>query len=56
MLWPERPENSAGLEILLAAPTLRVEQGPLRIGLAGAFSGMLTRADGSRSASRDGAG
>ena len=40
------PEGSAGLEILLAAPVLRVEQGPLRIGLAGALSGMLTRADG----------
>jgi len=42
------PEESAGLEILLAAPTLRVEQGPLRVGLAGAYSGMLTRADGSQ--------
>ena len=41
-------EDSAGLEILLAAPTLRVEQGPLRVGLAGALSGMLTRADGSQ--------
>ena len=40
------PEGSAGLEILLAAPTLHVEKGPLRVGLAGAFSGMLTRADG----------
>jgi 5-oxoprolinase (ATP-hydrolysing) subunit C len=40
------PEDSAGLEILLAAPTLRIEQGPLRVGLAGALSGVLTRADG----------
>jgi biotin-dependent carboxylase-like uncharacterized protein len=41
------PEGSAGLEILLAAPSFRVEKGPLRVGLAGALSGMLTRADGS---------
>ncbi|WP_294534499.1 hypothetical protein [uncultured Rhodoblastus sp.] len=40
------PENAAGLELLLAAPTLRVEQGPLRLGLAGDLSGVLTRADG----------
>ena len=39
-------EDSAALEILLAAPSFRVEQGPLRVGLAGALSGMLTRADG----------
>ncbi len=43
-----RAGRFGGLEILLAAPTLRVEQGPLRIGLAGALSGMLTRADGSQ--------
>jgi biotin-dependent carboxylase-like uncharacterized protein len=42
------PEGSAGLEILLAAPSFRVEKGPLRVGLAGAYSGMLTRADGSQ--------
>ena len=42
------PEASAGLEILLAAPTLRVEQGPLRLGLAGDLSGLLTRADGTQ--------
>ncbi len=41
------PEGSAGLEILLAAPVFASEQGPLRVGLAGALSGMLTRADGS---------
>ena len=41
-------EESAGLEILLAAPSFRVEKGPLRVGLAGAYSGMLTRADGSQ--------
>jgi biotin-dependent carboxylase-like uncharacterized protein len=39
-------EDAAGLEILLSAPCLRVEQGPLRIGLAGDFSGVLFRADG----------
>jgi biotin-dependent carboxylase-like uncharacterized protein len=42
------PEGSAGLEILLAAPRFRVEKGPLRVGLAGALSGLLTRADGSQ--------
>jgi biotin-dependent carboxylase-like uncharacterized protein len=40
------PDESAALEILLAAPVFRVEAGPLRIGLAGALSGLLTRADG----------
>lgn len=40
------PDDAAGLEILLAAPTLKVEQGPLRIGLAGDFSGVVFRADG----------
>jgi biotin-dependent carboxylase-like uncharacterized protein len=39
-------ELAAGLEILLSAPSFRIEQGPLRIGLAGDFSGILTRADG----------
>ena len=39
-------EGAAGLEILLAAPTLRVETGPLRLGLAGALTGLLTRANG----------
>jgi biotin-dependent carboxylase-like uncharacterized protein len=42
------PEGSAGLEILLAAPELRVEQGALRIGLSGDLSGVLTRASGAR--------
>jgi biotin-dependent carboxylase-like uncharacterized protein len=42
------PEDSAGLELLLAAPTLRVEAGPLRLGLAGDLTGVLTRADGAR--------
>ncbi|MCW2283967.1 biotin-dependent carboxylase-like uncharacterized protein [Rhodoblastus acidophilus] len=37
------PEPAAVLEVLLAAPVLRVEQGPLRLGLAGAFSGVLFR-------------
>jgi len=37
------PEEAAALECLLAAPILRVEQGPLRLGLAGAFSGTLVR-------------
>jgi biotin-dependent carboxylase-like uncharacterized protein len=40
------PENAAGLELLLAAPTLIVENGPLRLGLAGDLTGVLTRADG----------
>ena len=39
-------ENAAGLELLLAAPTLSVENGPLRLGLAGDLTGVLTRADG----------
>jgi biotin-dependent carboxylase-like uncharacterized protein len=42
------PDDSAGLEILLAAPELRVEQEALRIGLAGDLSGVLTRANGAR--------
>lgn len=42
------PDDSAGLEILLAAPELRVEKGALRIGLAGDLSGVLTRASGAR--------
>jgi allophanate hydrolase len=42
------PDDAAGLEILLAAPDLRVERGPLRIGLAGDLSGVLTRAGGAR--------
>ncbi|MCW2274326.1 allophanate hydrolase subunit 2 family protein [Rhodoblastus acidophilus] len=37
------PEQAAVLEILLAAPVFRVEQGPLRLGLAGAISGVLFR-------------
>jgi 5-oxoprolinase (ATP-hydrolysing) subunit C len=41
-------ENAAGLEILLAAPSFRVARGPLRLGLAGALTGELTRADGRR--------
>jgi biotin-dependent carboxylase-like uncharacterized protein len=44
------PENSAGLEVLLAAPTLRVENSPVRLGVAGDVTGVLTRADGSRKA------
>jgi biotin-dependent carboxylase-like uncharacterized protein len=44
----DAPEGSAGLEILLAAPELRVELGALRIGLAGELSGLLTRASGAR--------
>jgi 5-oxoprolinase (ATP-hydrolysing) subunit C len=44
----DTPERAAGLEILLAAPELRVEQGALRIGLAGELSGVLTRASGAR--------
>lgn len=44
----QAPENSAGLEILLAAPTLRVKDGPLRLSLAGDLTGILTRADGSQ--------
>src|SRR5271166_6172207 len=42
------PENSAGLEILLAGPSLRVEEGPLRLGLAGELAAILSRADGSQ--------
>jgi len=37
------PEEAAALECLLAAPSLRVEQGPARLGLAGAFSATLIR-------------
>ena len=37
------PEDAAAFEILLAAPVLRVEQGPVRVGLVGALSGVLTR-------------
>jgi allophanate hydrolase len=37
------PEDAAALEILLSAPVLRVEEGSLRLGLAGAFSGVLSR-------------
>jgi biotin-dependent carboxylase-like uncharacterized protein len=40
------PEDSAGLELLLAAPSLSVEKGPLRLGLAGDLTGVLTRVDG----------
>ncbi len=32
------PEQGAVLEMLLAAPVFRVEQGPLRLGLSGAIS------------------
>jgi allophanate hydrolase len=39
-------EGAAGLEILLAAPGFYVESGPVRVGLAGALSGRVTRADG----------
>jgi 5-oxoprolinase (ATP-hydrolysing) subunit C len=35
------PEEGATLEILLSAPALLVEQGPLRLGFAGALSGVL---------------
>jgi 5-oxoprolinase (ATP-hydrolysing) subunit C len=42
------PGDGAGLEILLAAPELRVERGPVRIGLAGDLSGVLTRSGGGR--------
>jgi biotin-dependent carboxylase-like uncharacterized protein len=37
------PEDAAVLEILLAAPVLRVERGPVRLGLVGALSGVFTR-------------
>jgi biotin-dependent carboxylase-like uncharacterized protein len=40
------PEQAAALEILLAAPVLRVEQGPVRLGFSGAISGALRRRDG----------
>ena len=43
------PESAAGLEILLAAPHLRVEAGTVRLGLAGALTGVLTRANGAQS-------
>jgi biotin-dependent carboxylase-like uncharacterized protein len=39
-------EHGAGLEILLSAPSFRIERGPLRIGLAGDFSGVVFRAEG----------
>jgi biotin-dependent carboxylase-like uncharacterized protein len=42
------PDDAAGLEVLLAAPSLRLEGGPARLGLAGDISGLLTRADGSQ--------
>ena len=42
------PEQAAGLEILLAAPTLRVERGSLRVGLAGDLAAVLAQADGSQ--------
>ncbi len=42
------PDDAAGLEILLAAPFLRAESGPVRLGLAGEIEGVLTRADGSQ--------
>jgi 5-oxoprolinase (ATP-hydrolysing) subunit C len=42
------PETAAGLEILLAAPELRVESGVVRIGLAGDLSGAVIRAGGAR--------
>lgn len=42
------PDGAAGLEILLAAPELRVTEGAARIGLAGDVSGDISRADGGR--------
>ena len=39
MRWQGAPADAAGLEVLLAAPTLFVEQGPLRLGLAGEHHG-----------------
>ncbi|MGO8739067.1 biotin-dependent carboxyltransferase family protein [Rhodoblastus sp.] len=42
------PEGAAGLEILLAAPELRMTEGAARIGLAGDFSGVIERAEGGR--------
>ncbi len=42
------PEGAAGLEILLAAPELRVTEGAARIGLAGDLVGMIERAEGGR--------
>ncbi|MCI4677960.1 biotin-dependent carboxyltransferase family protein [Rhodoblastus acidophilus] len=42
------PDDAAGLEILLAAPELRVVEGAARIGLAGDFAGAILRADGRR--------
>ena len=41
-------EGAAGLEILLAAPELRVSEGAARIGLAGVLVGMIERPDGER--------
>ncbi len=38
--------DAAGLEILLAAPRLRVIEGALRLGLAGDLGGLVARADG----------
>ncbi|MBB4197959.1 hypothetical protein CCR94_05330 [Rhodoblastus sphagnicola] len=38
------PDDAAALECLLSAPILRADAGPVRLGLAGAFSGVLTRA------------
>jgi len=43
------PENAAALEILLSAPVLRVECGPVRLGLVGALSGVLNEAKPIRS-------
>ncbi len=42
------PAAAAGLEILLAAPELRVMEGAARIGLAGDVSGAILRAHGER--------
>ena len=41
------PAGSAGLEVLLTGPILRVEAGAVRLGLAGALDVLVTRADGS---------
>ncbi|HUO53467.1 MAG TPA: biotin-dependent carboxyltransferase family protein [Rhodoblastus sp.] len=40
------PEGAAGIEILLAAPEFRVEEGAARISLAGDVAGIFTRASG----------
>jgi biotin-dependent carboxylase-like uncharacterized protein len=44
------PDGAAGLEVLLAAPELRVTEGAARIGLAGDISGEIARAEGGREA------